>query len=101
MRLADHYQASQIGRLIEVDFVHRRRVAPRRSHVVDVMSFSQEREGLVPQSLRTDGRLLLIWEILDRWPAHDYRYYKVRTTEDVVVFLRHDARNDIWTLITQ
>lgn len=92
--------ASYEGHVIEVDFKRRRRVKPHESQTLVIMSYIHEREGPVPQSLRFGQKVLLIWEILDRWPAQDYRYYKVRTVDDVVIFLRHSVREDRWSLIT-
>lgn len=92
-------EESNTGKLIPVDFKRRRRIGIRRCCVVRVTSFSQGGDGLVPRSFRVDSRLVLIWEVLDRWPAQDYRYFKVRSVDDITYFLRHDVRSDEWSVI--
>lgn len=91
-------KTAEIGKLIPVDFRRRRRLGTRPCREVRILSYSQDREGLVPRSFRLASRLVLIWEILDRWPAQDYRYFKVRTVDNSIYFLRHDVRGDEWSV---
>ncbi len=94
----DRPVSGEAGNLIAVDFVHRRRLGVRRCCAVDIMSFSNDREGLVPRSFQMATRLVLIWDILDKWLAADYRYFKVRAVDQGVYFLRHDLNADEWSV---
>ena len=37
-------------------------------------------------------------EIVDRWPAMDYTYFKVAASDQASYILRHDAEPDTWEL---
>ena len=39
-----------------------------------------------------------VLEIVDRWPAKDYTYFKVATSDLASYILRHDAEPDTWEL---
>jgi hypothetical protein len=39
-----------------------------------------------------------VLEIVDRWPAMDYAYFKVATSDRASYILRHDADTDTWEL---
>jgi hypothetical protein len=39
-----------------------------------------------------------VLEIVDRWPAKDYTYFKVAASDQASYILRHDAAPDTWEL---
>ena len=41
---------------------------------------------------------LLVLEIVDRWPALDYSYFKVTASDQASYILRHDAAPGTWEL---
>lgn len=93
-------QSQRRDNVIAVDFKRRRRLAARHCYIIRIVSFSTDPDDPVPRSFKLASRLVLIGEILDRWPAQDYRYFKVRSAENAVFFLRHDVLGDEWTVIT-
>jgi hypothetical protein len=36
--------------------------------------------------------------VIDRWPANDHSYFRVRTVDGVDYILPHDERNDAWQI---
>lgn len=42
-------------------------------------------------------RRIDVLEVLDRWLAPDYGYFKLRTTDGIYI-LRHDDQEDCWAL---
>lgn len=94
-----HECSEGITNVILVDFKRRRRIGGKGSGQVKVTSFGQDLGGAIPRSFRLDSRLILVWEVLDRWPGQDYKYLKIRSVDDVVYFLRHDLKRDEWYVI--
>ncbi len=45
-----------------------------------------------------DARTYEVKEVLDRWYGVGYSCFKVRADDDGVYILRHDEREDRWTL---
>lgn len=43
-------------------------------------------------------RAIEVTDILDRWLAPEYRYFKVRGDDGATYILRHDTRADRWEL---
>ena len=41
---------------------------------------------------------LAVLEIVDRWPAMDYTYFKVTASDQASYILRHDAEPGTWEL---
>jgi len=39
-----------------------------------------------------------VLEIVDRWPAMEYTYFKVAASDRASYILRHDAESDTWEL---
>ena len=50
-----------------------------------------------PTRFRLGDRAVDILEVVDRWLAPDYRYFKVRAA-DAIYLLRHDITSDDWEL---
>jgi hypothetical protein len=97
--VARHEQALTTSNIIPVDFKRKRRLGQKKCATIKITSFTEDSVGTVPRSFRLDTRLILIWEILDRWPGQDYRYLKIRSVDDVIYFLRHDMRRNEWFVI--
>lgn len=51
-----------------------------------------------PQRFWLGERPVAVTEILDRWQAPEYRYFKVRGDDGGIYILRHDAHADGWEL---
>ncbi len=45
-----------------------------------------------------DGRKVEVAEIVDRWFAPDYRYFKLRDVRDHLWIVRHDEATGEWEL---
>ena len=52
-----------------------------------------------PSRLMLNGRVLEVADVIARWLAVDYRYYKVRTAEEAIYILRHDELSQRWELV--
>jgi hypothetical protein len=51
-----------------------------------------------PRRFFMDGNAIEIEEVIDRWLAPEYRYFKVRAGENDIYILRHDALAQRWEL---
>jgi hypothetical protein len=51
-----------------------------------------------PQRFYVGARSVAISEIVDRWLAPDYRYFKVRGADGHTYLLRHDVTAAHWAL---
>ncbi len=51
-----------------------------------------------PLRFHLGGRTVEISEILDRWPAPDHRYFKVRGNDGATYILRYDVAEDFWEM---
>ena len=51
-----------------------------------------------PCAFLLGARRFEVRELLDRWPASAYYYYKVRVDDGQVFILRHDAATGEWEL---
>ncbi len=52
----------------------------------------------IPARLGFDSRSVAIVEVLDRWPGHNYRYFKVKGEDGSLYILRHDETRAEWEL---
>lgn len=52
----------------------------------------------IPQRFFMGDKAIEIEEVLDRWPALEYSYFKVRTDENDVYILCHDKLRHRWEL---
>jgi len=64
------------------------RVEPRANNVT-----------AAPRSLDWGGRRVDIVEMIDQWCGADYRYIKVKGSDDGIYMLRFDEIRDEWALI--
>jgi hypothetical protein len=53
----------------------------------------------MPQQIRFGGRVIAVIDVIDRWPASDHRYVKVRAQDGATYILRHDVDLGLWELI--
>jgi hypothetical protein len=53
----------------------------------------------VPWHFFIVNREVMVVELLDVWPAEDYRYFKLRGDDEAIYLLRHDIPHDEWELI--
>lgn len=45
-----------------------------------------------------DARTYEVGEVIDQWYGLNYRYFRVRADDGHFYILRHDEREDVWTL---
>lgn len=65
---------------------------------ISVDCYAGYRGEETPLRFRLGNRLIEIAEVVDRWLAPDYRYFKVRTSEGETYILRHDTTTGVWGL---
>jgi hypothetical protein len=65
---------------------------------ISVDCYAGYRGEETPLRFRLGNRLIEIAEVVDRWLAPDYRYFKVRTSEGETYILRHDTTTGVWEL---
>jgi hypothetical protein len=53
---------------------------------------------LEPAAFWLGADRIAVLDIVDRWPAADYIYFKVSTSDQASYILRHDSRQDCWEL---
>jgi hypothetical protein len=63
-----------------------------------VECYAGHRGDETPRALAIGARRIEIIEILDRWLAPDYRYFKLRGEDGDTYIVRHDAASDAWEL---
>lgn len=51
-----------------------------------------------PAAFWLGANRLEVLDIIDRWPATDYSYFKVTASDQASYILRHDTRADFWEL---
>ncbi|WP_018233851.1 hypothetical protein [Thioalkalivibrio thiocyanodenitrificans] len=51
-----------------------------------------------PWRLCIGRRWIAVSEIVDRWPAPDHRYFKLRCEDGGIYLLRHDEVRSTWEL---
>ena len=52
-----------------------------------------------PRRFFMGDKAIEIEEVIDRWLAPEYRYFKVRGDENAIYILRHDELSHRWELI--
>lgn len=53
---------------------------------------------LEPAAFWLGANRVMVLEIIDRWPAADYTYFKVTSSDRASYILRHDTGMDCWEL---
>ena len=51
-----------------------------------------------PRRFTIGDRTVEVVEIIDRWLSPEYRYFKVRGSDDGIYIFRHDAVSQQWEL---
>lgn len=51
-----------------------------------------------PEAFWLGNRRVPVRQIIDRWPATDYIYFKVLAEDDATYILRHDDNDGTWEL---
>jgi hypothetical protein len=57
----------------------------------------QRGEG-VPCAFLVGDRRVEVAEVLDWWPGHDHRYFKVQGSDGCLYILRHDTPSGEWEI---
>ncbi len=65
---------------------------------IRVTCYAGQRADEEPRSFFLGEREITIHTILDRWLDPDYRYFKVRGSDDGIYILRHDIVHQRWEL---
>jgi hypothetical protein len=65
---------------------------------IDVECYAGHRGEQEPRRLLFDGRTVEIAEVVDRWLAPEYRYFKLRGEDGATWIVRHDSRTGDWEL---
>jgi hypothetical protein len=65
---------------------------------VRIESYAGYRGQETPRRLIFGAKSLEVREVIDRWLAPDYRYFKVRCEDGCVYILRHDLEQGEWEL---
>lgn len=64
-----------------------------------VECYSGYRGAETPARFHLGARAVEVREVLDRWLAPEYRYFKLRGADGGIYILRHDDPGDRWELI--
>ena len=65
---------------------------------IQVSSYAGHQAEVLPKSFCFGKRDVVVQEIIDRWLAPEYRYFKVRGDDEGIYILRYDVVNDTWEL---
>jgi hypothetical protein len=65
---------------------------------IRVQCYAGHRGEEEPRAFDLGDRHLEVIEIIDRWLAPDYRYFKVQADDDNVYMLRHDEAAGEWEM---
>ncbi len=65
---------------------------------IDVECYAGYRGEETPRAFRLGGTTIAVAEIVDRWLAPDYRYFKVVGDDGDTYILRHDETSGRWEL---
>jgi len=76
------------------------RMSPKRSESMQIRvdCYAGHRGEETPRRVHFDRRCIEVADVLDRWLAHEYRYFKVLGSDDAIYILRHDVSADAWDL---
>jgi len=71
---------------------------PRAASGITVECYAGHRADERPQRFTLHGRRYEVTEVDDRWYSPGACYFRVRADDGNVYVLRHDERQDAWTL---
>jgi hypothetical protein len=66
--------------------------------VLQVECYAGHRGEETPRALVIGGRRITVVQVLDRWLAPDYRYFKLLGDDGDVYIVRYDALANTWEL---
>lgn len=69
-----------------------------RQMLLKVDAVARHAGRIEPVAFWLGENCLDVLEIVDRWPATDYTYFKVAASDQAIYILRHDAASDTWEL---
>jgi hypothetical protein len=67
--------------------------------ILEVTVVDEHGEEPVPREFRLGVANHVVCEIIDRWLATDYSYFKLRADDKAIYILRHDKLMRRWELI--
>ena len=65
---------------------------------IGVECYAGHRGEQTPRTLILADRRISVAEVVDAWLAPDYRYFKLKGTDDDTYLVRHDERSNTWEL---
>lgn len=65
---------------------------------VNMECYSGYRGEESPRRFTSGGKTIDVVEIIDRWLSPQYRYFKVRGSDEAIYIFRHDTVNQQWEL---
>lgn len=65
---------------------------------IKVSSYAGHQAEELPRSFCFGKREIIVEDIIDRWLAPEYRYFKIRGDDNAIYILRYDVVNDYWEL---
>ena len=65
---------------------------------IKVSSYAGHQAEVLPRSFCFGKREIIVEDIIDRWLAPEYRYFKIRGDDNAIYILRYDVVNDFWEL---
>ena len=60
--------------------------------------YSGHQAEVLPQSFCFGKHEIIVEEIIDRWFAPEYRYFKIRGNDKAIYILRYDVVNEVWEM---
>jgi hypothetical protein len=67
---------------------------------IDVECYAGYKGGERPVRFRFGDTWIAVQEVVDRWYDPDASFFKVLTEGGEIYILRHDEREDTWTLVS-
>lgn len=66
---------------------------------LEVIAFCELDAEPVPAEFKMGAAHHVVREIIDRWLANDYSYFKLRAEDESIYILRHDKLAKTWELV--
>jgi len=68
-------------------------------HGIRVDCYAGYKGEEAPRRLIFDDRAIEVVEVIDRWPASDYRYFKLRGADGATYIIQRDVAGGRWELV--
>jgi len=65
---------------------------------IEVECCFDERGDQAPWHFSFGKREVMVVEVLDRWPAREHHYFKLRGDDEAIYLLHHDISHNVWEL---